>query len=146
MCTFRIFYNYRTKEGPAYTCLLTFIHSVVCLFIRSLIPLLRSNWSLHIGPYTFIKGQRDKGRKGQRDKGTKGQRDKWTKGPRDKGTKGQRDKGTKGQRDKGTKKLGNLGTGEIGKLGNWEIRKLGTWAMAMVQHCPKSSQMVQNGP
>ena len=57
--------------GPAYTWLFNF-HTLgptdVCL--------LRSN----CGPYTFIKGQRDKGTKGQRGKGTKGQRDKGTKG------------------------------------------------------------------
>ena len=53
-------------------------------------PSLRSN----CGPYTFIKGHRDKGTEGQRDKGTKGLRE----------------KGTKGQRDKGTKKRDNTGT------------------------------------
>ena len=64
---------------------------LVCSFIR----LLGSKF----GPYTFIKGQRDKRIKRQRDKG---KRDKGTKRQRDKGTKGQKDKRTKGQRDNGT--------------------------------------------
>ena len=62
----------------------------------SLVRLLRSNF----GPYTFIKGQRDKGT-------TQEQRNKWTNEQRNKGT---RNKGTKEQRNKGTKELGNIGT------------------------------------
>ena len=95
----------QTQEGPAYTWLFnlqTFARLSGCL----LVCLLRSKF----GPYTFIKGQRDKGKKGKRDKGTKGKRDKETKGQRDKGTKGQREKGTKGQRDKGTKGQRDKGT------------------------------------
>ena len=77
----------------------SYVRSLVCLFVCSFVRLLRSK----CGPYTFIKGQRDKGTKGQRDKWTKGQMDKGTKGQRGKGTKGQTDKPTNRQRNKGTK-------------------------------------------
>ena len=96
----------RTQEGPATPGFSIFIRSDKGREGGRLVCLLRSN----IGPYTFIKGQRDRGTEGQGDKGAKGKREKGTKGSRgqrDKGTKGQRkknDKGTKGQRDKGTKK------------------------------------------
>ena len=102
----------------------SYVGSFACLLVR---PSLRSN----IGPYTFIKGQRDNtGTKGQyRNKGTtkgqqtdnkgpKEQRDKGTKEHRKKGTKEQRNNGTEEQRNTGTKEHGNTETKEHGNKGN----------------------------
>ena len=50
--------------------LMLLAHNLLLLAHNLLLLSLRSNF----GPYTFIKGQRDKGTEGQRDKGTKGQR------------------------------------------------------------------------
>ena len=45
-----------------------------------------------------------------------------------------------------TRKLGNFGTWELWNFGTLELGNLRTLAMAMVQHCPKWSQNVLNGP
>ena len=103
----------RSRSTPGFSIFIrSFVRSFGASEWATYVRLLRSNF----GPYTFIKGQRDKGIKGQMDKGTKGQRDKGAKGQRDKGTKGNRVKGT---REKGTK--GQWDNGTMGQLDNWTM-------------------------
>ena len=118
------------------------------IFIRSNRPTDRATFvRLHrsnFGPYTFIKGQRDKGTtqvhrnkgttqeqrdstgtKEQRNKGTKEQQNKGTKEQKNKGTKEQRNKGTKEQRNKGTKKQRNK---ETKSSSNWVWHNQVSWS------------------
>ena len=97
-----------TQEGPAYTWLFNF-HTFVRLFARSLVrSLARSSLRSNFGPYTFIKGQRDKGTK--QELGNTGTQDTGTQEHRITGTQEYRNTGTQEHRNTGTQEHGNLGT------------------------------------
>ena len=86
----------RTQQGPAYTWLFNF-HT----FVRSS---LRSNFN----PYTFIKGQRDKGT--TQELGNTGTQYTGTKEHRNTGTQEHRNTGTQEHRNTGTQERRNTET------------------------------------
>ena len=81
---------------------------------------LRSNF----GPYTFIKGQRDKGT--TQELGNTGTQDTVTQEHRNTGTQEHRNTGTQEHRNTGTSEPGNLGTWELRNFGTLELWNFGT--------------------